>query len=578
MFDLEKLLSTDDTRDSREYLESIVWEAVSGADTMEDALNGGLGALFKQALPRVADDLCAIVTRFGAYTYGTGGYRRSYRSRNPRDYYGKLVRLADNIKFDWDKFDLVTYLTMDDVRKREESYKSPDAWTTSMLIALKIDRGDKAVIDAVTDIILSENNTRAVGHELIRGVAMSHNGELHGLIVKLLLAAKLQEGLRQAVLETADDGVLDYFKLMIKTTLENDLLRFSSALRAVCVWMGMGYDYSDKRVVEKLLKLGCLYIEDEAERAAAIGSADLTQMYAGMWAESVFSIQNIQAHVERYMAGEKYQKQVGAYFLNETGSLETQIRLAGEALDETDMDVLTLILENYSLPLRNVVEGYWYRNDFQKKIDYDKYPHCLKDKATRDKHFSRLAEILEKIPKDGHTVSGKPFDWCAFVLTRDAVYTTMMALAVYDFDPAKQQRLMELSNFANGENKVDFLDYFIARDISGGNRVFLFDRLSDKLMPVRTNAVKMLKKITLDEVETVKAEELLALKTAEIRQTVLEVIRNAGNEAALSSAKRLIADKNDNKRLAALDLLSAAKKSGAIASDAIGELCAAMPK
>jgi len=95
-----------------------------------------------------------------------------------------------------------------------------------MLMALRIDRNDKGIIDAVTDIMLSENNTRAVSHELIRAAAMSRNTGLHELVMKLLLAAKLQEGLRQAVLECASDGAIEYFILVIKTVLENGLLRF----------------------------------------------------------------------------------------------------------------------------------------------------------------------------------------------------------------------------------------------------------------------------------------------------------------------------------------------------------------
>ena len=579
MIDLEKLAGSGGRRRLQEYLENTVWNAVSGADTLDDVLNSPLGDLFERALPKkTAASFRAIVTRMREYTYNPGAYRRSYRSRDPKDYYRKLVSLAYEVQFDWEKFDLTAFLTMDDESKKKEAYKSPNTWTTSMLIALKIDQGEKDIINAVTDIILSENNTRIVSYELMRAVAMCHNAKLHELMKKLLIAAKLQEGLRQAILETADDGVLDYFKLMIKTVLENNLLRFSSALRAAGVWMGLGYDYSDRRVVEKLLKLGYAYIEDDSSRAGAVDSRDTAQMYAGMWAESVFSIQNLRAHAERFMRGEKHQKLAAFYFLNETGSYESRISLAGEALGETDMDTLTLILQNYTLTLNGVTEGLWNPKDSEKNIDRDKYPHCLKDKSTRERHFSRLSEIIEKIPKDGHTIRGKPFDWCVFTLTRGAVFTAMMTLAAYDYDKALQQRLIELSHLAEPENKSDFLIYFVSRDVSGEKKAFLFDCLSDKSMAVRKHAAKLLKQLTPDESEIIKVEELLGLKTGEIRQSALVVIRNSGSAVVLSSAKRLIADKNDNKRLAALDLLCAAKKSGAITTDTVREICAAIQK
>ena len=587
MFNLKKLLSFGNRWNSREYLQKIVWEYVCSANTMGDVLDAGLRNIFEEALPkRVAADLCAIVMRMEEYTYEMSTYRRSYRSAAPVDYYRKLLDLAEEMLFDWKNFDLIKYLTKNALQGRDDyddNNETPNYWTLSMLIALKIDRNDAEVIDAVRDVILSENNARVLTHEIIRAVAMCHNAELHELMKGMLLAAKLQEGLRQAILETADDGVVEYFIMMIKTTLDNDLLRYSSALRAVCVWMGIGYDYSDKRVIEKLLRIGYECLVDENMRAATIGSEDVAQMYAAMWAASVFSIQNLNAHVERYMSSDKkYQKMISAYFLKETGSVENSVRIAGEALHETDMDTLALILLNYSLKLYQISESNW-NNDEPKKISENKFPQVLKNKAIRDSHFSRLAEIIQTIPKTGHTVVGKPFDWCNFTLTRGEVYETMMALVLFDRNTPKQRCLVELSQFAEPNNKCDFLQYFVFSEItnknlSAENRNFLFNCLADKSMPVRTSAVKMLKNIKLDEAEILKVEELFALKTGEIRQNALQVVRNGGKAEIMTTVKRLITDKNELKRLAALDLLLYEKKSGNAPQNVIRELIETMPK
>ena len=575
MFDLQKLTG------SREKLNAYVWEAVSGAKTMEDVLSRGLEKLFMEGMPKaVAWDMCSIVKRLPMYTYEQSSYRRSCRSGNPRDYYGKLCMLAGDINFEWKNFDILSYLTMSDAQKKEQNYKNPNWLTTAYLIALKIDQGDKSIIDAVSDIMISESNAIAVDYNLIRAVAASHNAGLHELMKNLLLAARLQEGLRQAILESADDGVLDFFTLMIKTVLENDLLRYSSALRAVCTWMGLGYEYSDKRNIEKLLRLALTYMEDDGERAAAIGSEDVAVMFAAMWAESNFSIENLHTQIEQNMRGAQYQKLVGAYFLFETGSQESKTRIAGESLVETDLDVLALVHRNYSLNLGNVTDGYnsWRSETDTRTLNTGKYPECLNDRSTRDRHFSLLAETIGRIPKGGHKVIGKPFDWCSCELTQSAVYSSMMTLAAYDMDEGKILRLMELFALVDGSMKSEFLRFFISKDISGEKRAFLFTCLTDKGMPVRVLAAKMLKKITLDEAETIEAENLLTLKTGEIRQIALEVLRDAGDAAALASAKRLIADKNDNKRLAALDLLSALKKSGAVQAGELGELFGTMPK
>ncbi|MCL2148612.1 MAG: hypothetical protein FWH47_04670, partial [Methanomassiliicoccaceae archaeon] len=582
MIDKEKLSLGEYDPQARAHLDGIIRGAVSGARTMDDVLDAGLRELFEAMLPKdVAADMCAAVSRLGEYTHEEGIYRRSYRSRDPADYFDRLDEMAAEIYSDWGGFDILARIRGEEARQSADDRGPPSSSTVSMLAALRIDRGDEAVIGTVRDTILSDNNARSVGHELIRGVAMSHNAELHGLMRDLLLAARLQEGLRQAILETADDGTLDYFKMMIGAVLENNLLRYSSALRAVGVYMGLGYDYSDRRAVERLLRLAYSYMEDDAGREAAIGSKDSVQMYAGMWAESVFSIQGLNARIEKCFQGDKHQRMVAACFLSEAGSKENGVRLAGGALDETDMDALALIFESYKLGLSDVSDNYWGPDD-EMEVAQDRYPRALRDGAARDRHFNRLAEVIGTIPKSGHTVDGKPFDWCLSTMTRGDVYGTMMVLAAYDFDEGKQRRLMELFHLAESQNKVDFLSFFISREINGGgfegvSRDFLFGCLSEKSMPARIRAAELVKRLTLDEGETAIVEGLLSLKTGEMRQTALEVIMGAGPAAALSSARRLIADRDENKRLAALDILSWAKRSGEVSPEALSELLSSMP-
>ena len=74
------------------------------------------------------------------------------------------------------------------------------------MLAAQIDRKEEATIQAVKDILLGEGNTLMISHKLIRGIVMSKNTELYEILGKFLLAARLQEGARQAVCETMDAG------------------------------------------------------------------------------------------------------------------------------------------------------------------------------------------------------------------------------------------------------------------------------------------------------------------------------------------------------------------------------------
>ncbi|WP_158076880.1 DUF5724 domain-containing protein, partial [Wohlfahrtiimonas populi] len=127
----------------------------------------------------------------------------------------------------------------------------------------------------------------------------------------LLLAAKLQEGLRQSILENSDTGNLTFFKRMLSTVLEHNLLRFSSAVRAAAVWMGLEIAADNKRIIEKLGKLAHEYLNDEAARDTALASNDTLELFVSLWAIATNEMTDVLPLIQQLCAnGEIYQKQV----------------------------------------------------------------------------------------------------------------------------------------------------------------------------------------------------------------------------------------------------------------------------
>ena len=72
---------------------------------------------------------------------------------------------------------------------------------------------------------------------------------MHDWLCKLLKAAKLQEGLRQAICESADSGTADAFRAILRTIAEDNLIRFSSVKRAVGTWTGLLSAETDRKSV-----------------------------------------------------------------------------------------------------------------------------------------------------------------------------------------------------------------------------------------------------------------------------------------------------------------------------------------
>ena len=64
------------------------------------------------------------------------------------------------------------------------------------------------------DILFGESAQTKLSVEIIRGICMSGNTRLHEALGKLLLAARLQEGLRQAICENMDYGTAEAFDVI----------------------------------------------------------------------------------------------------------------------------------------------------------------------------------------------------------------------------------------------------------------------------------------------------------------------------------------------------------------------------
>ena len=123
----------------------------------------------------------------------TGGlYRRSLRSKS----YTPFV--DDGIHLLWAYARLKTYgAELSDVlRGNVSSEIQKDAREESFcygsILAAQIDRGDQEVIEAVKEILLGEQNTLMISHELIRGIVRSKNEALYQVLGDFLLAARLQ--------------------------------------------------------------------------------------------------------------------------------------------------------------------------------------------------------------------------------------------------------------------------------------------------------------------------------------------------------------------------------------------------
>ena len=533
--------------------------------------NGPYQIIEAVAGKRNADIAQALADRLHLYIYSRSLYRRSFRTKDIYAYAERIISLMSFVYMQDEPFDLAHCMCN---RSGENAVKTPlDYYTLADWISLAIDNDDQAVIGKIKDACLSDNNTTLLDRIMIIGALRSGNMQMHKLICDLLLAAKLQEGLRQSILESADSGRLEAFILLIKTVLDNDLIRFSSVVRAVDVWMGIGEESTDnrQRIVDKLLHLAYTYLTDELAREAAEDSSDVLEVYVALWAAGVLEISEITGFLDKLMQGEKYRRLVAMYFVSNADYDKYKIEMSQRYLDEPDIDVLCYILGN----INYYVSAY---GDKEKFLTNSKAHRTLESVEYRNHLFTRLLEILPGIPQEGHVVQGKPFDWCSKVLTKASIFAKLFTIAGNENDGKRNVQLLANMDYADSDSRQIFLKYIIDNPQTEDERQYNFNALSDKSINVRTQALNNIKKFNLYENEDEFIIKLLSLKTADLRQGAVSILLNLPDTRINSAINELLSDKNENKRLAGLDmLLRLVKENRWMREDAV-ERTVVMPK
>src|SRR5262249_51274603 len=103
-------------------------------------------------------------------------------------------------------------------------------------------------------------------------------------VENLLLAAQRQEGLRQSILETADEAHPDAFQRLVKVLLDHDLIRFAAVARAVGVWIGEQQAVENPKKLKANLEAINNLLGDPSARGKAVAKGDAAAAYRGLWA------------------------------------------------------------------------------------------------------------------------------------------------------------------------------------------------------------------------------------------------------------------------------------------------------
>ena len=475
-----------------------------------------------------------------AYPYQRWWGRRPFRSKNPADY--TEVQLSKMCTLHHYYSSGVGVLPI----AEQFQYVVYNEDDVEAFFALLLDEKPDAYYELFKDIFSSEHEIGGVCPVLIKAALITQDTRYRTLVEQLLLAAQLQEGLRQMILESLDETSLASLQHFIGVILEHNLTRFSSVVRAVDVWFGFGWEAPQQSVIKRTLELSQTFLSDRVAGEKAVNSKDNIERYVALWAVGVRSVQQALDLAVKAIQDPQTSHEgriVTLYFVQQTQITYTDIATYAEAHfgEASDLD-------------------YWLLQNLPKG-------------SPSPALFDRMQAVAKTLPKEGKHFEGVGFRWLSFTLKPQDIYRFLIGEA----NEAQQERLAAELSEIPVEERQNLLQnvypvlgrgrYYYESEAEkkkkpekypadSWQRALVRTALNDKAAMVAGIAFDIFKKIPLVHEDILAIEQVLSRKNKEQRKESVALLIKQPESVLKDSTSRLIVSKSADQRLAALEILS----------------------
>ncbi len=529
------------------------------------------------------------IDKYNKFTYSMNYYRRSVRAKSYAPYLGNVFRLMHTcFAFKFYGAGLIDYIKNNlseellDYKLNGSGYMGISIRMLDDLVFAGIDKGDSELIAAIKEMFTAENNNLVVTREIIRGVVKSDNEELNDLLSGFLVAARLQEGVRQVICENADCGTIAAFKKIAYTIRDNNMLRFAAVKRAVGTWTGVGAEQEQDRSAEKVLADIITCLEDENNAYALINTEDAINICVGLWGLGFYEITTAMEEVKRLVVeGTRQQKLAASYYINSLEYKEYKNKIANYVVEHIDGDVellcaymhiymdsvgseLAAIILNLNKE-NNLNQDSYIRNQrIIEKSTKERLYTFFENKEQAEKHYEILKDVAEKIKKK-ITFSPFIFPWYSASLEKNDVLSRMLFIACVLEDEEKQEELVEkIEDFSDEYGTRNRAVKILLIDAKTQKRKnMLLKCLSNRSTDTRKVAAVLVKRLAennkLNDEDYKKIEACLKYKLGDLRANAIEILNDQQEEKRHASILRLLKSKDKMIRLGGLDMLLKAK-------------------
>ena len=520
---------------------------------------------FCAGAPALEKALYKYFAKINQFPYTTGWSRRLVRTKRYFDPISTVRPiLVQAYRLQFFGCSLADYL-LNNMSKDLVEYKMSDRDSSGLddIIAAALDAGDRDVKDALTQIFTSDNNLASISESAIRGVVKSDDFDLHKLLANTLVAARLQEGLRQAICENADCGTHAAFRAILDVIDKENLLRFSSVRRAAATWIGMIDPEHLKRSSEKIFRLIKQVTDDRESAYELLKGSDAVELLAGLWGLGVVEVEDAIKVIRKFAAsGGVVQKRVAAYYSLYVQNKEFEREIIFPLLESKDLELETAsilttnYLNDYSTAASQVAGFTWtYRNGNEKIEPFD-LKRWFPDIKTAKKHLEILKGLLAGMDRKKYEWNPFLFPWFK-VWTSRSEFMIRIALLAKGLDdvPLMEELAEKLPDFDAESERYNAVKLLLSNPKTPKLRRALIDAIGDKESYTQLVAAQIAKDISFTPDEYDQICELLRYKSEGIRKSVLEMVQKQDEKGLTRSVELLLTSKRKEMRVAGLDVL-----------------------
>ncbi len=563
----------------RDMAEDLAGAGIS--DKPSDRLKKNWKHVLEIYIPKAKwEELLYILDKQCKFCYTVGYYRRTVRSAKHWFFeYYSLRRIFESyyhLSFYGDTMEY--YYSSECTMRRMEleetigRYNAPAVSNEDVMIAAELDFGRTKLAQSIEDILMSENNTNIVTTNIIRGIVKSDNTNLHKILGDFLLAARLQEGVRQAVCENMDAGTTEAFLTCFQVITDNDLNRFSAVKRAVATWTGLCDEQNLERISNKILVIMNQALRDSQYVQELLKSNDSIELYIGLWAQGFYEVEVAMASCKKLIEeGTKNQRLVVSYYNRAVQNRKFAMDTAKKMLEASqgDTELCAAFLPTYMAEKGNLLYTALYGNTdryvyhVNRPYVYEPIPYTTYFESSQEArhHFELLYQLKESVPQKGHVYSPCIFPWYSVEITPSVLVENMAIIAYMLQENDLIDRICPmLPEISNVYDRTKYVRLFLHEPKTELQRQTLLKALADKATDTRKEAFTIVSEMELTDADYELIRPYLKYKASDIRKNVLMLLEKQRDNALADSIHTLLEDKKEEMRLGGLDLLMRLKK------------------